>query len=235
MRRIAGVLKRARRDEAGVTLVELIVAMSMGLVILAVAGSFFVSAQRTAVQAKTIGGNTRLASNAMNESTRMLQSATQNPVPTGSDPLDAFQYASASSVRFFTFVNTASSDSKTQQVQLTVDPTTRTLTETTWSGSGWTAKAPYSTFTTSSAATLSATPTTTRVLATNVVPGGTSFTFTDAKDVRVGSATVPVPAAALPNITSVTVTVTTGSSTSDPNAVVLTNTVSLVNVALGGS
>lgn len=235
MRRIAGVLERARRDEAGVTLVELIVAMSMGLVILAVAGSFFVSAQRTAVQAKNIGGNTRLASNAMNESTRMLQSATQNPVPTGSDPLDAFQYASPSSVRFFTFVNTASADSKTQQVQLTVDPTAKTLTETTWAGSGWTAKSPYSTFTTSAAATLSATPTTTRALATNVVSGATSFTYRDAKDNVVGTSTSPVPAASLPTITSVTVTVTTGTSTTDPNAVVLTNKVSLVNVSLGGS
>lgn len=235
MRRVADLLDRARRDEAGVTLAELIVAMSMGLIVLAVAASFFVSAQRTAVQAKNIGANTRLAANAMNESTRMLQSATQNPVPTGTDPQNAFQYASASSVRFFTFVDTTSSDSRTQQVQLTIDPVARTLTETTWSGSGWTAKMPYSTFATSASATLAATPTTTRVLATGIVPSKTTFTYSAASSGVLGTPSAPVAAADLPKIAAVTVTVTTGTGENDPNAVVLTNTVSLVNVALGGS
>jgi type II secretory pathway pseudopilin PulG len=226
MRRLRETFAELRSEERGITLVELIVAMTMGIVILSIAGSFFVSAQKTATQASNISTNTRLASNAMNESTRMLQSATQNPVPTGTDPQNAFQYTSAASVRFFTFVNTASTDSKTQQVQLTVDPTAKTLTETTWSGSGWTTKNPYSTFTTSAAATLSATPTTTRVLATSIVPGGTSFSYAAADG---------TPAKTADAIASVTVTVMVGANATDKNAVVLTNTVSLVNVALGGS
>ncbi len=235
MRALRARFTRELADERGLSLVELIVSMALGLLVLTVATSFFIATQRSASTARAVNTYTREASNAMNESVRMLQSASQNPVPTGTTPQPAFQYASATSVRFFTFVNLVSTDSKTQQVQLTLDPSTGKFTETTWTGSGWTTQAPYSTFVTSTNAALAATPASTRTLAASVQSAGTSFTYWDKDGNPLGAGATQLTQAELSSVARVTVTLTVGANASDKNAVVLQNDVSLVNITLGGS
>lgn len=225
--------RRLLSDEQGISLVELIVAMTLSVLILTIAGSFLISTQRASVTARAVNENTRTASAAMNEMTRVVRSATDNPVSTGDDPQYAFQYASPTSVRFFTYVNTSSTASQPVEVQLTLDPTARTITETKWAGTA----VPYSdyfTFPMGSGATLTASPTSTRTLADSVVPTAV-FTYWSASNSQLGSSVAPVGASDLPNIRRVTVTVTTGSSASDPRATTLTNSVNLPNILMGAS
>jgi len=228
------MVARARTDERGITLVELLVAMSLSLIVLTIAGSFLVASQKASVTAASVSQNTRAASVAMNEIGRVLRAATDNPVPTGDDSQYAFQYASATSVRFFAYVNLDSTLSKPVQVQLTLDPTTKRLTETKWNGAAVSGNSSYFAFPLASGPTLSATATSRRTLASSVV-NTVAFTFRDASDNPLGSSTSPVAAADLPNIRTVSITMTVGAGSTDPNAVTLTNTASLPNIVMGAS
>lgn len=226
-----GVLRAARlrllRDDRGITLVELIVAMTLGVLVLAMAGSFLIASQRASATARGVNDSTRSAAAAMNEITRLVRSATDNPVATGDTPQSAFQYASATTVRFFTFVNTADTVTKPVQVQLTLDPARRTITERTWVGAP-VSRSDYYSFPLSAGATLTATPTTTRVIASDVV-SSVLFAYSDGAAV-LGSDVTPVAAAKLAAVRRVTVQVTTGVSRTDPNATTLTNAVNLPNL-----
>ncbi|WP_022902676.1 prepilin-type N-terminal cleavage/methylation domain-containing protein [Curtobacterium sp. B8] len=224
-------LARFRAGEDGLTLVELLVAMSLSLLVLTIAGSFLISSQKASVTARSVSQNTRSASVAMNEIGRVLRAATDNPVPTGDDPQYAFQYASPTSIRFFAYVNLDSTLSQPVEVQLTLDPTTKRITETKWSGTAVAGNSSYYAFPLSNAATLSNTPTSTRVLATSVV-STSLFTFADASGAALPAT---VGAVDIPNIRSVGVSVTVGSSASDKNAVTLANTASLPNIVMGAS
>lgn len=231
-----GALRRrldiARRDERGLTLVELLVAMTLSLIVLTIAGLFLVSSQKASNTASSVSTNTRVASNAMNEVGRVLRAATDNPVPTGDDSQFAFQYASTNSVRFFAYVDLDSTLSRAVEVQLTLDPVTKRITEKKWVGTAVAGTSSYYAFPLSSSATLSAAPTSTRTLASPVA-NGALFAFRNGSNGLLGSLTAPVAAADLPNIRAVDVAVTVGTSASDPNAVTLSNTVSLPNIVMG--
>lgn len=231
--RIRRLVTCARSDERGITLVELLVAMSLSLIVLTIAGSFLVASQKASVTASSVSQNTRAASVAMNEIGRVLRAATDNPVQTGDDSQFAFQYASATTVRFFAYVNLDSTLSQPVQVQLTLDPVTKRLTETKWVGTPMSRNLSYFSFPLSSGPTLSATPTSRRTLASSVT-NGTLFTFLDATQNPAGLS-VPVSATQLPNIRSVAFTLTVGSGSSDPNAVTLKNTASMPNIVMGAS
>lgn len=225
--------QRLLRDERGISVVELIVAMTLSVLVLTIAGSFLISTQRASVTAGRVNENTRTAAAAMNEMTRVMRSATDNPVSTGDDPQYAFQYASATSVRFFTYVNTSSTASQPVQVQLSLDTSRGTITETKWSGTA-VAYSDYFTFPMSTGATLSATPTSTRTLVNSVVSAN-AFTFYNAAGGVIAPSGGSISATDLPNIRKVTVTVTTGASTSDTRATTLTNSVNLPNIVMGAS
>ncbi|ROS77557.1 prepilin-type N-terminal cleavage/methylation domain-containing protein [Curtobacterium sp. PhB130] len=232
MRALRRRLDVARRDERGLTLVELLVAMTLSLIVLTVAGSFLISSQKASNTASSVSTNTRVASNAMNEIGRMLRAATDNPVPTGDDSQYAFQYASTNSVRFFAYVNLDSTLSQAVEVQLTLDPVAKTITEKKWVGTAVSGNSSYYSFPLNSGATLSTTPTSTRTLASPAV-NSAMFVFRDGSNGVLGSPTTPVAAADLPNIRSVDVAVTVGKSTSDASAVTLSNTTSMPNIVMG--
>ena len=92
---------RARNDQ-GITLVELLVAMMLTSLIALMAISLFMSTNNSAKIAQSIDGGTRQASNGMNEVARMIRAATAdpvaNPLPGGvtSDP--AIVSAAANSI-----------------------------------------------------------------------------------------------------------------------------------------
>lgn len=231
---VGRLVRSARTDERGITLVELIVAMSLSLIVLTIAGSFLVASQKASVTASSVSQNTRAVSVAMNEMGRMLRAATDNPVPTGDDSQFAFQYASATSIRFFAYVNLDSTLSQPVEVQLTLDPNTKRITETKWNGTAVPGNTSYYSFPLGSGATLTTAPSSTRTLVSSAV-NASAFTFKDGAGNVLGSPTAPVAASDLANIRAVGVTVTVGSSTTDQNAVTLTNTASMPNIVMGAS
>lgn len=221
-------------DDRGLTLVELLVAMSLSLLVLTIAGSFLVSSQKAVATATSTSANTRAATAAMNEMGRMLRAATDNPVPTGDDSQFAFQYASPTSLRFFAYVNLDSTLSQPVEVQLTLDPATRRITETTWKGTAIAGNSSYFAFPLAAGATLSATPTSKRTLVSSVT-NTVAFSFRDATGGVLDVAGSPIGATQLPNIRAVVVSTTVGSGANDPNAVTLTTTVSLPNIVMGAA
>lgn len=223
---------RMRTEERGISLVELLVAMSLTVLVIGITGSFLISSQKATRVATSVSANTRVASIAMNEIGRNLRAATDNPVPTGDDSQYAFQYASPTSVRFFAYVNLDSTLSQAVEVQITLDTSKQTITETKWAGTVIAGNSSYYAFPLSTGATLSATPTSSRVIASNVV-NTSLFSYQDGADGPLGSVTAAVAAAGLPNVRSVDVAVTVGQSVSDPNAVSLANTASMPNIVMG--
>ena len=88
---------RDRRD-AGVSLAELLVAMMVFAILIAITGGFMVSASRASSQTKSIDSATRVATNGMTAVTRTLRAATENPVKGQTLPDAAFPQATANAV-----------------------------------------------------------------------------------------------------------------------------------------
>ncbi len=195
-------------------------------VVLAMAGGFFAGAERSFTLNKTIGGNTSSAANGMNEMSRILRAATENPVKNQvlNDP--AFVAATPESVTVYAYVNLSSSTEQPVKVQFSLD-TNRNLIETTWAG--YVISAGYWGFQT--------TPLSTRRLAGTVVnqTGSNPFLFTYL-DVNGVAITIPsggYTTANLRSIAAVQVTLTIGTSaTATKSTVTLQNTVGLPNLPL---
>lgn len=97
----------ARRD-AGLSLAELIVAMMVFGIILAVVTTTFISLTKATAQARGIDANTRVASNVMNEVSRVVRAARTIPTPGGTEAT-SFSLATTESLTLTTAVNGADS------------------------------------------------------------------------------------------------------------------------------
>ncbi|WP_144760660.1 type II secretion system protein J [Curtobacterium sp. 9128] len=231
------LLHRIRREDRGVSLAELLVAMSVGVLVLAMAGAFFVSVARASATGTGVDANTRVSTTVMREVQRMLRVASNNPVQSGTDTQYAFQYASATSVRFFAYINLNSAvEVQPVEVQFTLDPTKGTITETKWSGTPTDPTKTYFDFPRSATAALSDTPTSTIILGTNVVPG-TLFTYRDAGNNPLTPTAAGLSDADLQAVRSVTFSVTVGEKDltrlAAADNVTLTSTVSMPNLQFG--
>ncbi|RPE84438.1 hypothetical protein EDF28_0370 [Curtobacterium sp. PhB137] len=231
-------LARLRRDDRGLSLAELIVAMSVTVLLLAMAGAFFASVTRASTTTTGVDGNTRAASTAMREMQRMFRVASNNPVASGIDTQYAFQYASATSVRFFAYINLNSAvDVQPVEVQFTLDSSKGTITETKWNGTATDASNSYFDFPRATTATLGNTPTSRLTLASSVVPTAL-FTYRDAGGNALMPGATGLSVADLQSVRSVTVALTVGerdmSKPSAANNVSLTSTVGMPNLQFGG-
>ncbi|OIH95378.1 type II secretion system protein J [Curtobacterium sp. MCBA15_001] len=101
------LLARVRRDD-GMTLVELLVAVSLFAVLLAIVGGTFYSITRATTFAAARDSNSRVASTAMNEMVKMIRGAADNPkVGANDDP--AFLSAGRNSLTLTTLVSSGRS------------------------------------------------------------------------------------------------------------------------------
>jgi prepilin-type N-terminal cleavage/methylation domain-containing protein len=131
------VLRAVRADQSGLTLIELLVAVALLGILLTIISGLYVSALRTVTLSREVTANSKMASNAMNESTRAIRAATENPI-TGTllnDP--AFIVAKPDDILFYAYVNVYADLTTAQQpvmIRLRVDRTTGTYIESRWTG-----------------------------------------------------------------------------------------------------
>ena len=207
---------RDRRD-AGVSLAELLVAMMVFAILIAITGGFMVSASRASSQTQSIDSATRVATNGMTAVTRTLRAATENPVKGQTLPDAAFPQATANAVTVYAYVNLASSDATPVMVQYYLDGTA--LKEKTWPG----------VVSTDGFWTFGTTPKT-RTVASPLVTGTDLFAYVDADGATISLAAGAVPAAKIASIAAVRVRVQAGTANTPAASTTLVNTVGLPNL-----
>lgn len=120
---------RRFRQDAGFTVAEFLVAITIFGVVLAAVAGFFVTATKSFSLNQSVGTNSKTASNGMNEISRILRAATENPVSGQALNDPAFTTATPESVTVYAYVNLASSAEQPVKVTFSVDAN-RNLIET---------------------------------------------------------------------------------------------------------
>lgn len=218
----------ARRD-AGLSLAELIVAMMVFGIIVAVVTTTFISLTKATAQARGVDANTRVASNVMNEVSRVVRAARTIPTPGGTEAT-SFSLATTESLTLTTAVNGADSLTTVPRKVTFGVAADRSLVETTVVGTPL--QTDYWQFV--------STPTK-RTLGGSVVTAASSgaplFTYYD----FTGAVLTPdsggaLSATQLPAIAAVQVSVTIDrTATASSQAVTLQTTVSLSNLVGGAT
>jgi prepilin-type N-terminal cleavage/methylation domain-containing protein len=121
----------ARRDDAGVSLAELLVAIMIFGIVLTVVTTTFVSLTRATSQARSVDGATRQATNGLDSVARVIRAASNNPQPGATALTPAISVAGPSSLTLISSVNLTGSATKPQLTSYSIDPATRGLVEKT--------------------------------------------------------------------------------------------------------
>lgn len=100
--------RRSRGDE-GVTLVELLVALGISSLLVAMIATMFITTSRAFSDQKATIGNSQIASTAMNEVTRIIRAGTEIPVYGSSINNAVFTYAGAERIVMASFIDAESS------------------------------------------------------------------------------------------------------------------------------
>lgn len=95
--------------ESGMTLIELVVAMGISSLLIALIATLFVSTTRSFNDQQGSVDNSRLASTAMNEVTRILRAGTEIPVYGVATNEAVFEYAGAEKILMRSFIDAESS------------------------------------------------------------------------------------------------------------------------------
>ncbi|WP_341952898.1 prepilin-type N-terminal cleavage/methylation domain-containing protein [Salinibacterium sp. TMP30] len=124
-------VRRIHRNEAGVTLSELIVTIALMSMLLAMVMTIFVTFTRTFADERSATSNTAGATIAMNELTRVIRSGTENPVAasTLNDPV--FSYAGTEHVVLQAYLDTDAANPQPVKVEFVITGD-RTLVERRW-------------------------------------------------------------------------------------------------------
>lgn len=216
----------ARPHDAGLSLIELLVAIALTTVVMGMAVSLFVLGTHSVSLSQSIDGGTRQASNGMNQVARMIRAATPdpwaNPVPGGQQSDPAIISAGAQVIRFFAYVNLSGGESP---VMVSYDATSGTLVEKQYAA-------------TTSVAGVNGhwdftypTVSTSRQLCNSIPSSTTVFRYFD----KTGTELLPANLTTwqqLATITSVKVTITI-QPTGAASAVTLTNTIGMANIGSG--
>ncbi len=123
---------RTRKLDEGLTLIELMVAMAISSLLVALVISTFVSISRSFNDQEGAIANSRMASTAMNETTRILRAGTEIPVYASSVNEPVFEYAGAEKIILRSFIDsTSSTDPAPLRVQFARNARNE-LVETRW-------------------------------------------------------------------------------------------------------
>ncbi|PCN48500.1 hypothetical protein Csp2054_07295 [Curtobacterium sp. 'Ferrero'] len=130
---MSGWLRRLHADEAGVSLSELLVAMSVAMVILVAVGGFFTATLRAGSTNTTSDQNSRSASIVMNSVTRYIHAASLLPKSDGSYAA-ALTEAGPTRVTFYAYINLdGNSTDKPVQIRYSVNAAKRIVLDQ-WDG-----------------------------------------------------------------------------------------------------
>ncbi len=102
---LARALRRAHRDDRGVSMAELLVAASVTVIILATLAGFFVAAIKGSASNASADTNIRQATNAINAMSRYLRAATTRDVPSSLVPDSAIVKATPTDLTFYAYIN----------------------------------------------------------------------------------------------------------------------------------
>lgn len=216
----------SRNSDAGLSLIELLVAMLLLGVFMTMISSLYLSASRSLGQAKLLTANTRQVSNGMNEVARVIRAATENPVPGHPLPDPALVEATPEAVTLYAYVNLKTPTQQPVKIRLSLDANRR-LVETRWAAT--VLSGGYFEF--------SSEPESSRIIAETVAPGSTApFGYRDAAGLPLlgsgGDGTL-LTSTELRSVASVSVSLTVQATMTDArSAVTLRNTVGMPNVAL---
>jgi len=122
----------ARERETGLTLIELLVAMGISSILIALIVTMFVSTSRSFSDQEGSLDNSRMASTAMNEVTRILRAGTEIPESGVAANQPVFEYAGAEKIIMRSFIDAESaSDPAPLRVQFARNGANE-LVETRW-------------------------------------------------------------------------------------------------------
>lgn len=126
------VRMQQHRRESGMTLVELVVAMAVSGILFAMISSMFVNAIRSYGDQRGSVTNSRMASNSMNELTRIIRAGTEIPVYGSAINTPVFVYAGSEQLKMNSFIDSENAaDPAPLQVQFSRDANDN-LVETRW-------------------------------------------------------------------------------------------------------
>lgn len=226
---IAALNRRLRRvlspedSEKGISLSELLVALTVFGFLLAMTLGFFVSASRANVVDRQIDSTNRIASTGMNEMAQVIRGSIANPVLNQTLPSPAFVTIGSNSITVYTAINASAQTSKILKVGFAVVGTN--LMEYTWLP---TVVNGLSTFATA--------PSSTRILAAQVLPpasgGATLFSYVDSTGATIPLVSNTIPAASVAGIAAVQVSLQIGTANTGSQSTLLTNTVGLPNLSI---
>lgn len=106
--RVAIAHRDDRDGDRGMTLLELVVAMAISSILIALIVSMFTSASRSVYDQEAAIENSRLASVAMNEVTRIMRAGTEIPVSGSANNTPVFAFAGAERIVMHSFIDAVS-------------------------------------------------------------------------------------------------------------------------------
>ncbi|WP_375400998.1 type II secretion system protein J [uncultured Amnibacterium sp.] len=214
---------RIRDQDDGVSLVELLVAISVTTIVLAMIGGLFVAVTKITREGLNTRSSVGTAANAMSEIRRVIREAAPNPVSGGTTTPAVAAGGTDSSLTVISYIDTSTTTYAPTKVAFSVNTAgylTEQRTPAAKSNGYWT-------FTGAS---------TTQTLAGPLVTTGDAdplFAYLDSSNTVITPAAGGLTAVQASTVFGVTVTTTVANTTGgsvDP--VVLSNTVGLLNVAL---
>ena len=223
-------------DDAGFTLVELIVAVVILGLVLTMVGGFFITTTRIVAMTRTTSESTGTASNVLDEVSRVIRSGTDNPVLAQPLAAPAFLTATTESLTIYSYVDSYVSGSSTElrpqivQVSLTTD---RRVREKRWVPSS--SASGYFVF-----PALTTTPASSRIiggpLAATPSGGVPLFTYLNQAGAPVVQPATGYTPDQLRTVAAVKLTVrVSGTDAQSDNTVLLQNTVRIPNLGFTGA
>jgi prepilin-type N-terminal cleavage/methylation domain-containing protein len=215
-----------RSSEAGMSLPELLVTITVFGIVSTIIVSFFINVTTTLTQDKAATDSTNIASVGINELTRVIRSGTEIEVQGQTLNNPVFVSAKTEEMTLYAFLDTDSANPKPVKVRFFID-TNRILKETRWNA--YTINTDYWAFNTAAASTRDIA----RLIGPRVAPEKYLFTYYKEDGSELVVTSTAFTTAQLRSIVSVKVTMKVQADlTARAKPVVLENTVGIPNLGI---